>query len=216
MEQIKEKNGSGSYDLDADMRIRLNNMETVYYTGKNSNEIFEKIDKINKVNSLTSSKPPLTYSTDGSYNPYIQLISIGSVWDWNIGAFNTSTWFFDPGSKFLFNFTTGDYFFTDSVGFHHGGLMSENLALVLERVTHDNRDGLSEVIRSYQKISERGTPLTRDEFTSVLNTIHTYAQDNYYHRSTPRVSDSIAVVNEIERTIFSRMVRMESPDSDGN
>ena len=150
MEQIKEKNGSGSYDLDADMRIRLNNMETVYYTGKNSNEIFEKIDKINKVNSLTSSKPPLTYSTDGSYNPYIQLISIGSVWDWNIGAFNTSTWFFDPGSKFLFNFTTGDYFFTDSVGFHHGGLMSENLALVLERVTHDNRDGLSEVIRRYR------------------------------------------------------------------
>lgn len=96
---------------------------------------------------------------------------------------------------------------------------------VLERVAHDNRDGLSEVIRRYRNannlysdrlISERGTLLTRDEFTSVLNTIHTYAQDNYYHRSPPRVSDSIAVVNEIERTIFGKTVRMESPDSDGN
>ena len=208
MEQIKEKNGSGSYDLDADMRIRLNNMETVYYTGKNSNEIIEKIDKINR---LRTDELPLTYSTEGSF---LHVVSTRKAWD--LGYVNVNMVFFDVGSKFLFNFTTGDYFFTDSVGFHHGGLMSENLALVLERVTHDNRDGLSEVIRSYQKISERGTPLTRDEFTSVLNTIHTYAQDNYYHGSLPRVDDSIAVVNEIERTIFSRMVRMESPDSDGN
>ena len=213
MEQIKEQNGSSSYDLDADMRIRLNNMETVYYTGKNSNEIFEKIDKINR---LRTDGLPITYSTEESF---LRVVSTRKAWD--LGQVNFNLVFFDVGSKFSFNFSTGDYFFTDSVGFHHGGLVSENLAPVLERVAHDNRGVLSEDIGNANPyrdrlISERGTLLTRDEFTSVLNTIHTYAQDNYYHRSIPRVSDSIAVVNEIERTIFGKMVRMESPDSDGN
>ena len=213
MEQIKEQNGSGSYDLDADMRIRLNDMETVYYTGKNSNEIFEKIDKINR---LRTDGLPITYSTEESF---LRVVSTRRAWD--LGQVNVNLVFFDVGSKFLFNFSTGDYFFTDSVGFHHGGLVSENLAPVLERVAHDNRGVLSEDIGNANPyrdrlISERGTLLTRDEFTSVLNTIHTYVQDNYYHRSIPRVSDSIAVVNEIERTIFGKMVRMELPDSDGN
>lgn len=213
MEQIKEQNGSSSYDLDADMRIRLNDMETVYYTGTNSNEIFEKIDKINR---LITYGLPITYSTEESF---LRVVSTRKAWD--LGQVNFNLVFFDVGSKFSFNFSTGDYFFTDSVGFHHGGLVSENLAPVLERVAHDNRGVLSEDIGNANPyrdrlISERGTLLTRDEFTSVLNTIHTYAQDNYYNCSIPRVSDSIAVANEIERTIFGKTVRMESPDSDGN